>query len=171
MIIVMAGLSGTGKSTLATEIAKALDAVILNKDAVRAAAFPDAVRDYTAEQDDCVMEMIYSALRYIWQHTPQISVVIDGRTFSKRAQVARLLEVTAALDVVPRFIECVIGDDEIAKSRLDNTHAFAANRDFTLYQALQRDAEPLAVVRLTLDTGKLPVPEAVQRSLEYLQGN
>jgi predicted kinase len=168
VIIVMAGLPGTGKSSIAAEIAKALGAVVLSKDVVRAAAFPDAARDYTTAQDDLAMEMIYMALRYLQQHSPQTPIVIDGRTFSKHAQLARLLEVTASLGVEPRILECVC-DDETAQRRLRSAHASAANRDFELYRTLQREADPLTLERLTLDTGKLSLADAVQRSLQYLR--
>jgi adenylylsulfate kinase len=39
MLIAMAGLPGTGKSTLANALANALGAAVLNKDRVRAALF------------------------------------------------------------------------------------------------------------------------------------
>lgn len=168
VIIVMAGLSGTGKSTLAAEIAGALGAVVLSKDVVRASVFPDPVRDYSAAQDNLVMEMIYRAVGYLRQHFHGTPVVIDGRTFSKRAQVIRLFEVTTSLATEPRIIECVC-DDEIVRRRLLTAHASAANREFELYLRLQREADPLTVERLTLDTGKLSVAEAAQRSLKYLR--
>ena len=40
MLIAMAGLPGTGKSTLATALADALPAVVLDKDKLRTGSYP-----------------------------------------------------------------------------------------------------------------------------------
>jgi predicted kinase len=84
----MMGLPGTGKSTLARGVAKALGGVVLSKDEVRAAAFPEAVRDYSEEQDDLAMEMVYQAAGYVLREFPGTPVVIDGRTFTKEKLLA-----------------------------------------------------------------------------------
>ena len=52
MLVAMAGLPGTGKSTLARQIAEAIRGVVLCKDIVRATLFPAPVLDYSAEQDE-----------------------------------------------------------------------------------------------------------------------
>ena len=57
----MAGLQGTGKSTLAARLAAALGGVVLSKDTVRAALFPPPALDYSAAQDDASMAAVYSA--------------------------------------------------------------------------------------------------------------
>src|SRR5947209_2269421 len=46
MLIAMAGLPGTGKSTLARQMARALSGVVLDKDVIRAALFPPALVEY-----------------------------------------------------------------------------------------------------------------------------
>ena len=58
MIIAMAGLSGTGKSTLARRLAGRLDGVVLDKDVVRAALFGADV-DYTSEQNNLVVNIMF----------------------------------------------------------------------------------------------------------------
>ena len=49
VFIVMAGLPGTGKSTIARELEKRLHAVVLNKDAIRAELFPGDAVNYSRE--------------------------------------------------------------------------------------------------------------------------
>ncbi len=68
MLIAMAGLPGTGKSTLAERLKAELGAVVLNKDEVRAVLFPPPVLDYSAAQDDLCMAAIYAAAAAIIRH-------------------------------------------------------------------------------------------------------
>ncbi len=170
MLVAMAGLPGTGKSTLAARLAAELGGVVLNKDAVRAALFPPPVLDYSRAEDDLTMAAIYSAATHIRRTFPDRAVIIDGRTFLKAYQVRDLLALADSLGEPVRVIECVCGD-EVAKGRIERdaaagTHP-AGNRTFELYLAGKAAAEPLTIPRLTLDTGTTPVEECVRRAREY----
>lgn len=59
MIIAMAGLPGVGKSTLARALAARLDAVVLDKDRIRASLFPPSHVDYSRDQDDFCIDVMY----------------------------------------------------------------------------------------------------------------
>ena len=164
VIVVMAGLPGTGKTALAEELAAELGAVVLSKDVLRDATF-GALVDYSSTQDDFCMELVYRTVRYLRDTRPEVMIVIDGRTFSRRVQVNRALE---ALPETPRWIECVC-DDEVARQRLDAAPDHVArNRNYDLYCAVKTAAEPLEVPRLTIDTGRVDLVEAVRRASEYL---
>jgi predicted kinase len=171
VLIVMAGLPGTGKSTLAACLEERLGAAVLSKDKVRAALFPPLVIDYTAEQDDVAMAAIYRAAAVILQAHPERPVIIDGRTFLRASQLRDLLKFASTLGETPRLIECIC-DDGIAKVRLERDLAEgghpAKNRTFALYLSRKAAAEPIAVPHLTLDTGKLSLEECVRLCLEYL---
>lgn len=173
MLIALAGLPATGKSTLAARLAEALGAVVLDKDAVRATLFPPPVRDYARQADDLVMAAIYSAAAYIRRTFPRQAVILDGRTYLRAYQVAELLTLAASLNEAPRIIECRC-DDATARARLDDDQARgghpAGNRTFALYGELQTAAESIQVPRLVLDTGMLTLDACVQRCLGYLQG-
>lgn len=165
LLIAMAGLPGTGKSTLAARLAERLGGIVLDKDTVRATLFP--VVNYTREQDDAAVAWMYeeAARRVALQ-----PVIIDGRTFSKEYQVRDLFEASARMGIEPRIIECVASDD-VVKSRLEHdlatgTHP-AKNRTFEMYLDVKRAAEPLTVPRLTLDTSAMPLDDCLQRALEF----
>ena len=65
MLVAMAGLPSSGKSTLAACLEEEIGAVVLGKDVVRAALFPPCVLDYSAVQDEVAMSAIYQAAEAI----------------------------------------------------------------------------------------------------------
>jgi predicted kinase len=65
ILVVMMGLPGSGKSALARRIAPVLPAVILDKDAVRAALFPPAEIEYSLQQDDFCVEIMLQTAAYL----------------------------------------------------------------------------------------------------------
>jgi adenylylsulfate kinase len=171
MLIAMAGLPGTGKSTVASRLAADLGAAVLSKDAVRAALFPPPALDYSAAQDDLCMAAIYRATAHILRTYPRQAVILDGRTFLRAYQVRDLLALAAPLNEAPVVIECVC-DDAVARARLERDLAEglhpARNRTFELYLALKKRSEPLSLPRLVLDTGAVPPDECVARGLRYI---
>ena len=160
MLIAMAGLPGTGKSTLAERLAEQLGGVVLCKDVVRAALFPPLVLDYSREQDDLTLQAMYRAAQHILG-TSRVPVIIDGRTFSKAYQVRDLIAAAESMGEPLRIIECICSDD-VARERIERDAHPAANRTFEMYRELQARAEPLILPRLVLDTGKLSLEECVQ---------
>ncbi|MGH3719441.1 MAG: AAA family ATPase [Pseudonocardiaceae bacterium] len=88
MIVQLAGLLGTGKSTLAAELVHRMEgrALLLDKDRVRHALFGPQHTLYTCEQDDfCVLTMFRAAAWHL-RHTPGSVVIFDGRTCSRTYQ-------------------------------------------------------------------------------------
>ncbi len=172
MLIALAGLPATGKSSLAACLEKELEAVVLNKDQVRAVLFPPRVLDYSTEQNDICMESIYRATAAILRAFPRQTVILDGRTFLRSAQVRDLFALADLVGEVPRMIECVCAD-EVARTRLEQAQLRgehpAGNRTFALYLELKASAEPIQVPHLVLDTGRLSLEECLQRSLVYLR--
>jgi predicted kinase len=171
MLIVMAGLPGTGKSTLAARVAEMLGGVVISKDVVRAAMFPAPVLDYSSAQDELAMSAVYAATSYVLKAHPARPVFIDGRTFSKPGQLDAPLALAAERGVPFRVIECVCSDD-VARARIEADHArgthLAGNRTPELYARAKAAAVPLNVARLTLDTGAFALEECIARATAYL---
>jgi predicted kinase len=172
VLIAMAGLPASGKSTLAARLEAELGAVVLDKDRVRAALFPPRVLDYSAAQDDVAMAAVYQAAAAILRANPGQAVILDGRTFLRPGQVQPLLDLAESLGESLRVVECVCGDD-VARGRLERDLARgdhpAANRTWDLYQQLKASAVPIPVPRLVIDTGQLPLEDCVRRCLAYLE--
>jgi adenylylsulfate kinase len=166
----MAGLPGTGKSTIARPLAARLPAAILDKDVVRTALFaPDHV-EYSTRQDDFCLGVLLDAAAYLVGQAATGWVILDGRTFSRRYQVERVEAAAERLGAAVRVIECVCSD-ETARRRLatdaEGGGHVAGNRDATLHAAIKARFEPIGEPKLVVDTEQDP-SVCVARCVDYL---
>ncbi len=169
MIVLMAGLPGTGKSTLARELALHTNGCVLGKDEIRAAIFAPEDIEFSIAQDDFVMETMLQSARFLLQKDPARAIFLDGRTFSRRYQIDRVFGFAAELAQPCRIVECVCSDDS-ARRRLDEqrdeTHP-AANRSFALYLEVKARFEPILRAKTVVSTDQ-PIGECVQQALAAL---
>jgi predicted kinase len=168
MIVLMAGLPGTGKSTLARALAERVDGVILSKDEIRAALFSAKDIEYSVGQDDFVMEVMLDAARLLLQKSPARTIFLDGRTFSRNYQIDRVLGFARELGQPWKIIECAC-TDESARRRLDAddpSHP-ARNRDFALYLEMQRQFEEIKYPKTTISTEQ-PLRQCIEQVLNVL---
>lgn len=171
MIIAMAGLPGTGKSTLARSLAEKLPAIVFNKDTIRAALFPAEEIDHSYGQDDFVVNILLKAAEYCFQKDPEKFAIIDGRTFTKKVQVDALVKYANDFNRELKIISCTCSD-KVARARIEhdmtaNKHP-ASDRDFSLYQRLKVQSEPLQYPHLSVDTSN-SLESCVISCLHYLQ--
>lgn len=151
MIVQMAGLPGTGKSTLAAALGQALGAPVLDKDRVRHAVFTDAVT-YTRDQDDLVYRMLLDAARHLIHAVPEHPVILDGRTCLRAYQTRQIRGFAANLGHRLHIVECVCAR-EIAHQRIaaDLGHP-AADRTAALHERLAAKAHPITRPKILICT-------------------
>src|SRR5713226_6435190 len=171
MLIAMAGLPGTGKSTLAHQLADECAGIVLDKDAIRAALFPAALIEYSTRQDDFCMSILFQVATYMLQNDPHQHVLLDGRTFSRRYQIAALEQLAEELKVPLKIIECICSD-ETAHQRLEDKRTMgvkhlAANRDYNLYLAIKARFEPIREPKLVVNTDE-DLAQCLAECLAYL---
>lgn len=169
-LIAMAGLPGTGKSTLTRALADALPAVVLDKDRVRAALFSSVV-DYSAAQNDFCLSVIYRTAAFLLRRDPRRVVIIDGRTFATRAQREALREAASKIGATLHIIECVCAEPtalaRLAHDATTGAHP-AADRDAALYRRVKARWESISAPKLVIDTDA-PLEVCVARCLNYLK--
>ena len=167
MLILMAGLPGTGKSTLSRAFASELGGTVLDKDEIRAALFPAADIEYSTEQDDFCMAVMLKVAGYIFRKDSKRNVFLDGRTFSRAYQLKRATGYAEALGQAWRILECVCSE-ESARRRIeqDGEHV-AANRTFALYLEVKARFEEIALPKTVIDTDR-PLEECVQTAMAAL---
>lgn len=165
----MAGLPGTGKSTLARALASSLGGVVLDKDQVRAALFPDAWLEYSQEQDDFCVDLLLQTGGYLVARSAAPAYIfIDGRTFSRRYQIERVVSYAVELSCPFKIIHLTCSD-ESARQRLTQNHV-AKNRDFNLYLKVKAAFEPIEREHLTVNTDGGLTGALIEQSLQYLKG-
>lgn len=165
MLVLLRGLPGSGKSTLAQALAPRIGAVVLNKDAVRAALFPGETTEYTTEQDDFVIGLMLEAARW---HLRRRSVILDGRVHGRRQQVERIVRFAHEAGAELRIIECRV-PRETAITRVSTCSGHPAkNRDAQLVDEQIAKWEPLDDPHLVLDTTG-PLSECLGQVIEWLQ--
>jgi predicted kinase len=164
----MAGLPGSGKSALAERLARTLPAVILNKDTVRAAVFPPPETEYTSAQDDFVLTLMYQAAGWLLQKGR--TVIIDGRTFTRRQQRVELQNAAALYGVELRIIYCY-APDEVVQARLAKDVAVdehpAKDRNYDLYLRRKAEMDPIEIPHLVLNTDA-DLDKLEQKALDWL---
>ena len=153
MLILMAGLPGTGKTTVARQLTDRFRAVLLSKDTVRHILFPPELIEYSTQQDDFVIDILLRTAEYIWNINPQQTIILDGRTFSRASQRHYVVDFAEKHGQRWLIVECIC-DDKVARQRLsqpDPTHP-AGNRTPELYDQVKRRWEPITEPKIEFRT-------------------
>ncbi len=169
MIILMAGLPGTGKSTLASELALRMSGRVLSKDEIRHDIFLPEEIEYSSRQDDYCMQLMLETAAYLLLRNPARAIFLDGRPFSRRYQIENVLTAAESEQQPWRILECVCSD-ETARSRLaaEADKHLAGNRDYQLYLEVKSRFEAITHAKTVIDTEQ-PPETCVQQALAALR--
>jgi predicted kinase len=175
LLLIVRGLMGTGKSTLASALQESLEIELLQTDALR--------RELLGSSDE---PALYGEDHYSWENRLSVyeemlrraepmlakgrSVILDG-TFLTRALRARAASLARRHQAIPVVIHCRC-PDELARARMT---ARAAQRDSSSearpelleQQKREEELDPLGICGCEIDT-RTSVPEMTNAVLQYL---
>src|ERR1700733_3435810 len=171
MIVLMAGLPGCGKTTLARELAARTSGRVLDKDEVRHALFSADEIEYSSRQDDFCLQVMLETAGQLLRKDPERIVFLDGRPFSHRYQIDNVVNAAAALHQNWRIIECLC-PEEVARQRIEQQSVSkehpASNRNFQLYMEVKSRFEAITLSKTVIDAGR-PLNDCVEQALAALR--
>ncbi len=146
MIVLICGLPGVGKTTIAKNLAPLIDAVILSSDKIRKELIPNPT--YTKEERKLIYDVMVLIAAYL--QNSGTNIILDA-TFNKedsRNKVKQRIR-------VPRdeffIIECVCPEN-IIFSRIKNRKEDYSDADISVYKKMKKIYEPVKVDHITVDT-------------------
>jgi len=172
VLVMLCGLPGTGKTSLARRLAMRMPAVVIESDHIRQALFVPPT--YTAEESRQVHRVCHILIGWYLRHTDrdgklyQHHVIYDATNLYEyhRQLVYSLAERNEAQVVVVE----VTARDEIVRERLaprgrKDTAEHYSDADWEVYQRMRQRAEPIQGEHITVDTGQGGIEPAVERVL------
>lgn len=163
----MAGLPGTGKSTIANALATELGSIVFDKDRVRAALFPEPWIEYSAQQDNFVIDLLLQSAAWLLMR-PRVPpfIFMDGRVFAARQQIEHVVAWAWKSGCTVKIMQTTCSD-ATAFRRLSSANHPARNRNYDLYLALKSRFDPIVHAHLKLDTDQ-PLESILPLCLSYL---
>ena len=162
MIVIICGLPGVGKSTLAKNLAPMINATILSSDKIRKELFPNPT--YSPFERKLVYDVMIILAKYL--NEVRGNCILDA-TFNKEDSRLEIREKLQLNDRQFQIIECFCSE-EVIISRLKSRKDDYSDATIDIYQRMKKIYEPVKVDHIIVDTA-LPPQENSQRIVEEIK--
>lgn len=175
LVIAIGGLSGTGKTTLATALAEAFGAELLRTDIIRREIFASGSRPVEADSgiyQPAARERVYDELfqRAAALHADRVGVVLDG-TFSQVDLLLKARDLAAHPHSVFLAIECIcrreVAHGRMAQRLTDARDASDAHPEIHDIQSQRWETWPANVAQFQVDSEQ-PLHQQVESVIAAL---
>lgn len=146
MLIVVTGLPGTGKTTIAETLAKDIDAIVFSTDKIRKMIFEKPV--YNEEDKRIVYNELFSQTgKYL---AIGKNVILDG-TFYTKALRERAKEIGKSFCEEVYFVYCET-PEELLKKRINKRKDTFSDADYSVYLKMKKIFEEFEEEVIIIDT-------------------
>ncbi len=158
MLILICGLPGTGKSTVANALARKIGATVLRTDEIRKKLFEEP--RYSEEEKELVYRVIFLIAEHLLRNG--CNVIIDG-TFYKRALRRRIYEIAEGTRSGMEVVECV-APEYLIKRRMESgrKRMSLSDADYEIYKKIKEEFEPIERKHIVIDTSMPPEQNLAQ---------
>jgi predicted kinase len=146
LIVVVCGLPGVGKSTLAKDLAPLISAVILSSDKIRKELFPKPI--YSKQEVKLIYDVMILLAKYLYR--AGINCIIDA-TFSKEKSRTELKNRLMIPNEELYMVECICPEDAVA-SRLKSRKNDYSDADLRIYNRMKKNYEPILENHIVINT-------------------
>jgi predicted kinase len=144
-LVVVCGLPGVGKTTIAETITERVDGRLFRTDVIRKELVSDP--DYTAEESQMVYDEMFDRARETVENGQ--TAVLDG-TFKDTGYRDRAIDLSESLDVAFQLVKVECAED-VVRERIRSREDDASDADFEVHSMYRDRFEPLSVDHVTVD--------------------
>lgn len=162
MIVIICGLPGVGKTTLAKNLAPMINSIILSSDKIRKELFPNPT--YSSFERKLVYDVMIILAKYL--NESGRNCILDA-TFNREDSRLEIREKLHLVDKEFQIIECLC-PEEVVISRLKSRKDDYSDATMEIYQKMKKIYEPVKVEHITIDTVSSP-QENSQRIVEAMK--
>ncbi|MHB8546393.1 MAG: AAA family ATPase [Nitrosotalea sp.] len=161
MLVIICGLPGVGKTTLAKSLAPLIDGIVLSSDKIRKELFSSPT--YSQTEQKAVFDTMVTAAKNL--SDAGTNCILDA-TFNKEQSRVEVKKRLGLADNQFHIIECSCPED-IIMSRLESRKNDYSDATVQVYQKMKSIREPVKVEHITLDTMLTP-EENARKAIDYI---
>jgi len=150
LIVIICGLPGVGKSTLAKNLAPIINSTILSSDKIRKELFPNPT--YSPFERKLVYDVMIILAKYL--NEVGCNCILDA-TFNREDSRLEIKEKLHLDDREFQIVECLC-PEEVVISRLKSRKNDYSDATMETYQKMKKIYEPVKVEHIVIDTALSP---------------